>query len=121
MSVALVLYVCKMINHVCCGRAGCSEHSQICSLALAVLFHHTTPAGMVAPYSKSHCSASGTSQTWAWSIAVSMYAGVLAKTKKGKDCAFWHQFNEKPSIIPNCPGGPLLALSCHVPLSGMLV
>jgi len=24
--------------------------------------------------------------------------------KKRKDYAFWRQFNEKPSIIPGCPG-----------------
>ena len=24
--------------------------------------------------------------------------------KKRKHYAFWHQFNEKPSIIPGCPG-----------------
>jgi len=27
------------------------------------------------------------------------------KEKKTLDCAFQHQFNEKPSIIPGCPGG----------------
>jgi len=26
------------------------------------------------------------------------------KKKKRKDYTFWHQFNEKPSIIPGCPG-----------------
>ena len=26
------------------------------------------------------------------------------KEKKRKDYAFWRQFNEKPSIIPSCPG-----------------
>ena len=26
------------------------------------------------------------------------------KKKKRKDYAFWRQFNEKPSIIPGCPG-----------------
>ena len=24
--------------------------------------------------------------------------------KKRKDYAFWRQFNEKPSVIPGCPG-----------------
>ena len=27
-----------------------------------------------------------------------------AKEKKRRDYAFWRQFNEKPSIIPGCPG-----------------
>ena len=31
------------------------------------------------------------------------------KEKKGKDYAFRRQFNEKPSIIPGCPG-PILVL-----------
>ncbi len=26
------------------------------------------------------------------------------KEKKRKDYTFWRQFNEKPSIIPGCPG-----------------
>jgi len=26
------------------------------------------------------------------------------KEKKRKDYAFWRQFDEKPSIIPGCPG-----------------
>jgi len=32
------------------------------------------------------------------------------KKKKRKDYAFWRQFNEKPSIIPGCPGTPLQKL-----------
>lgn len=94
LSMALV-NVClqkDQVLDVWCGHAGCSEHSQICSLAHAVWLHHTTPAGMVKPYGKSSCSASGTTQTRAWNIAVSMYAGVLASS-----------------------------LSCHVSLSAMLV
>jgi len=26
------------------------------------------------------------------------------KEKKRKEYAFWRQFNEKPSVIPGCPG-----------------
>ncbi len=33
----------------------------------------------------------------------------LRKEKKGKDHAFWCQCNEKPSIIPGCPGVSFLA------------
>jgi len=28
----------------------------------------------------------------------------MKKERKGKDYAFRHHFNEKPSIIPRCPG-----------------
>ena len=28
----------------------------------------------------------------------------IEKEKKRKDYAFWRQFNEKPSIVPGCPG-----------------
>ncbi len=26
------------------------------------------------------------------------------KAKKRQDCVFWRQFNEKPGILPGCPG-----------------
>ena len=29
---------------------------------------------------------------------------LFSQKKKRKECAFWRQFNEKPSIIPGCPG-----------------
>ncbi len=32
------------------------------------------------------------------------FAAVAGKTRKRKDYAFRHQFNEKPSVIPGCPG-----------------
>ena len=39
------------------------------------------------------------------------------KEKKRKDYTFWHQFNEKPSIILGCPGSRLhthtRSLPCH--------
>ena len=36
-------------------------------------------------------------------------AGCKASRKERKDYAIWRQFNEKPSIIPGCPGArPLL-------------
>jgi len=33
--------------------------------------------------------------------------------KKRKDYAFWHQFNEKPSIIPGCPAFATLQNSSY--------
>ena len=32
------------------------------------------------------------------------WSGESEKEKKTKDYAFWRQFNEKPSIVPGCPG-----------------
>jgi len=32
------------------------------------------------------------------------YISCSRKRKKRKDYAFWRQFNEKPSMIPGCPG-----------------
>ena len=34
---------------------------------------------------------------------------VSRKAKKRKDYTFWHQFNDKPSVIPGCPGSSLNA------------
>jgi len=39
------------------------------------------------------------------------HAAATALEKKRKDYAFWRQFNEKPSIIPGCPGATALNLS----------
>ncbi len=30
---------------------------------------------------------------------------LAVREKKRKDYAFWHQFNEKPSVMPGCPFG----------------
>ena len=38
------------------------------------------------------------------SIQVSLPPAHKTKDKKRKDCAFLCQFNEKPSIMPGCPG-----------------
>ena len=42
----------------------------------------------------------------------------LAQEKKRKDSVFWRQSNEKPSIIPGCPG-VLLKLICEPDLQHM--
>ena len=34
---------------------------------------------------------------------------VSRKAKKRKDYTFWHQFTDKPSVIPGCPGSSLNA------------
>ena len=39
------------------------------------------------------------------------------KEKKRNDYAFWRQFNEKPSIIPGCPGTGVLQ-ACLTSQSG---
>ena len=35
-------------------------------------------------------------------------AMIVRKEKKRKDYTFWHQFDEKPSIIPGCPGAMIV-------------
>ena len=35
------------------------------------------------------------------------------RKKKKKNYAFWHQYNEKPSIIPGCPGNRQASDSCN--------
>ncbi len=42
---------------------------------------------------------------------------VCAQTRK--DYAFWHQFNEKPSVIPGCPG--LLVISLYLIHSALVL
>jgi len=38
------------------------------------------------------------------SVPVSQKPSKKCLEKKRKDYAFWRQYNEKPSIIPGCPG-----------------
>ena len=41
-------------------------------------------------------------------VTLCVMLALLRKEKKRKVYAFWRQFNEKPSIIPGCPGLALL-------------
>jgi len=53
-------------------------------------------------------------KSWQWKsssyMSVKAPQQLVRKETKRKDCAFWRQFNEKPSTIPGCPGQQLVTL-----------